>query len=72
MKHKYIAIKLTPEEQELQDLMDKMCNEIYSQLGISIDKDMHEPLTLKEYCEQRASSGDPVTVNELKRKFNIQ
>ena len=26
---------LTPEEQKLQDLMDKMTNEIYSQLGIS-------------------------------------
>ena len=26
---------LSPEEQELQDLMDKMTKEIYSQLGIS-------------------------------------
>lgn len=28
-------LELTPEEQELQDLMDKLANEIYSQLGIS-------------------------------------
>lgn len=30
-----MGLELTPEEQELQDLMDKMTNEIYSQLGIS-------------------------------------
>ena len=28
-------LELTPEEQELQDLIDKLTNEIYSQLGIS-------------------------------------
>jgi hypothetical protein len=30
-----MSLELSPEEQELQDLMDKMTNEIYSQLGIS-------------------------------------
>lgn len=30
-----MALELSPEEQELQDFMDKMTNEIYSQLGIS-------------------------------------
>lgn len=30
-----MSLELTPEEQELQDLMDKMTNELYSQLGIS-------------------------------------
>lgn len=30
-----MSLELTPEEQELQDFMDKMTNEIYSQLGIS-------------------------------------
>lgn len=29
-----MSLELTPEEQELQDLMDKITNEIYSQLGI--------------------------------------
>jgi hypothetical protein len=31
----------------------------------------HEIKTLKDYCEQRATSGDTVTINELKRKFDI-
>jgi hypothetical protein len=31
----------------------------------------HEIKTLKDYCEQRASSCAPVTINELKRKFDI-
>ena len=30
-----MGLRLSPEEQELQDLMDKMTNEIYSHLGIS-------------------------------------
>ena len=30
-----MSLELTPEEQELQDLMDKLTAEIYSQLGIS-------------------------------------
>lgn len=30
-----MSLELTPEEQELQDNMDKLTNEIYSQLGIS-------------------------------------
>lgn len=29
-----MSLELSPEEQELQDLMDKITNEIYSQLGI--------------------------------------
>lgn len=29
-----MSLELTPEEQELQDLIDKLTNEIYSQLGI--------------------------------------
>lgn len=30
-----MSLELTLDEQELQDLMDKMTNEIFSQLGIS-------------------------------------
>lgn len=30
-----MSLELTPEEQDLQDLMDKISNEISSQLGIS-------------------------------------
>jgi hypothetical protein len=30
-----MSLELSPDEQDLQDLMDKMTNEIYSQLGIS-------------------------------------
>jgi hypothetical protein len=30
-----MSLELNPEEQELQDLIDKTTNEIYSQLGIS-------------------------------------
>lgn len=29
-----MSLELTPEEQELQDLIDKITNEIYFQLGI--------------------------------------
>lgn len=31
----YKHVILSPDEQDLQDLMDKMTNEIYSQLGLS-------------------------------------
>lgn len=30
-----MSLEITPEEHKLQDLMDKLANEIYSQLGIS-------------------------------------
>lgn len=30
-----MALELTPEEQDLQELMDKISNEIFSQLGTS-------------------------------------
>lgn len=30
-----MGLELSPEEQKLQDLMDKLTEEIYSQLGIS-------------------------------------
>lgn len=30
-----MSLEISPDEQKLQDLMDRMSNEIYSQLGIS-------------------------------------
>jgi hypothetical protein len=47
-------------------------HDLVKNINEEFQKTSESPKTVKEYCEQREADGDPVTVNELKRKFDIQ
>jgi hypothetical protein len=47
-------------------------HDLVKNINEEFQKTSESPKTIKEYCEQREADGDPVTVNELKRKFDIQ